>query len=140
MRKALLFICMMTAIVASAQSEEEEWIPDSIAIDITVDSTAVDTGGSIPDIEEVEWDDRYTVAERDGKWGLYDVKGDSLLTDHIYDEAGPAFRKRVFDEYITYFFVRQDDLSGVVGVFESTGGITTILASQEEKAVKKEYE
>lgn len=130
MRKAMLFICLMTAIVASAQNEEEEWIPDSIAIDITADSTVVDTEGSIPDIEEVEWDDRYAVAEKDGKWGLYDVKGDSLLTDLIYDEAGPAFRKRVFDEYITYYYIRQGDRAGVVGVFESTGGITTILASQ----------
>lgn len=131
MRKVMLFVCMMTAIVASAQNvEEEEYIPDSIAIDITVDSTAVDTEGSIPDIEEVEWDDRYAVAEKDGKWGLYDVKCDSLLTDLIYDEAAPAFRKRVFDEYITYYYIRQGDRAGVVGVFESTGGITTILASQ----------
>lgn len=131
MRKAMLFVCMMTAIVASAQNvEEEEYIPDSIAIDITVDSTAVDTEGSIPDIEEVEWDDRYAVAEKDGKWGLYDVKCDSLLTDLIYDEAAPAFRKRVFDEYITYYYIRLDNRAGVVGVFESTGGITTILASQ----------
>lgn len=140
MRKAMLFVCMMTAIAASAQNVEEEWIPDSIATDITTDSTAIDTQGSQPDIEEVEWDDRYTVAEKDGKWGLYDVKGDSLLTDLIYDEAGPAFRKRVFDEYITYYYIRQGDRAGVVGVFESTGGITTILASQEEKAVRKENE
>lgn len=130
MRKILLLFCMMTAIAALAQNEEEEWIPDSIAIDITVDSTAVDTEGSITDIEEVEWDDRYAVAEKEGKWGLYDVKGDSLLTDLIYDEATPAFRKRVFDEYITYYYIRQGIRIGVVGVFESTGGITTILASR----------
>ena len=130
MRKAMLFICLMTAIAASAQNVEEEWIPDSIATDITTDSTAIDTQESQPDIEEVEWDDRYTVAEKDGKYGLYDVNGDSLLTDLIYDEAGPAFRKRVFDEYITYYYIRQGEQSGVVGVFESTGGITTILASR----------
>lgn len=131
MRKVTLIVCLMMAIAASAQNvEEEEYIPDSIAIDITVDTTAVDTEGSLPDIEDVEWDDRYAVAEKDGKWGLYDVKGDSLLTDLIYDKAGPAFRKRVFDEYITYYYIRQGDRAGVVGVFESTGGITTILASQ----------
>lgn len=149
MRKILLVFCMMTAIAASAQNEEEEWIPDSIEMDpatfmaITLASEEPDTIGchSIeeePDIVEVEWDDRFAVAEKDGKWGLYDVKGDSLLTDLIYDEAGPAFRKRVFDEYITYYYIRQGDRAGVVGVFESTGGITTILASQKDKAVKKE--
>lgn len=50
--------------------------------------------------------------------GLFDVKGDSLLTDLIYDEAEPAFRKRVFDEY---YYIRQGERSGIVGVFESIG-------------------
>lgn len=140
----------MTAIATSAQSEEEEWIPDSIEMDpasfmsINLASEESDTIGchSIeeePEIVEVEWDDRYAVAEKDGKWGLYDVKGDSLLTDLIYDEAGPAFRKRVFDEYITYYYIRLGEQEGVAGVYESTGSIMTILAPQkEEKAVKKE--
>lgn len=122
----------MTAIVASAQSEE--WIPDSIAVDMV----AVDTLTQ-PDIVEVEWSDRYAVAEKDGKYGIIDVKADSLVTDIVFDGAYPAFRKRVFSEYITYFRIRQGDRLGIVGIFESTGSITTILAPQEdEKALKKE--
>lgn len=132
MRKVLLLICLMTAIVASAQSEE--WIPDSIAVDMV----AVDTLTQ-PDIVEVEWSDRYAVAEKDGKYGIIDVKADSLVTDIVFDGAYPAFRKRVFSEYITYFRIRQGDRLGIVGIFESTGSITTILAPQEdEKALKKE--
>ena len=132
MRKVMLIVCLMTAIAASAQENVvdsvEEWVPDSIAIDVTIDSTAVDTQGAIPDIEEVEWNDRYAVAEKDGKWGVYDVTADSLVTGLIFDEAYPANRKRVFEEYVSYFSIRQRDRLGVVGIFESTNTPTIILA------------
>lgn len=136
MRKVLFIFCLMTAIAASAQNEER--MPDAMAVDsVSVDSLDQTEQGI--DIVEVEWSDRYAVAEKDGKYGIIDVKADSLVTDIVFDEAYPAFRKRVFSEYITYFSIRQGDRLGIVGIFESTGSVTTILAPQEdEKALKKE--
>lgn len=132
MRKVMLIVCLMAALAASAQENVvdsvEEWVPDSIAVDITIDSTAVDTRGTNPDIEEVEWSDRYAVASKDGKCGIFDVKADSLVTNLIFDEAYPANRKKVFGEYITYYSIRQGNRLGVVGIFESMNSPTIILA------------
>lgn len=136
MRKVLFIFCLMTAIAASAQNEER--MPDAMAVDsVSVDSLDQTEQGI--DIVEVEWSDRYAVAEKDGKYGIIDVKADSLVTDIVFDEVYPAYRKRVFSEYITYYGIRQGDRLGMVGIFESTGSVTTILAPQEDvKALKKE--
>lgn len=129
MRKVLFIICMMTAIAASAQTqnEEEEWIPDSIEVD-TVAADIVERS----DIEEVEWSDRYAVASKDKKCGIIDLKADSLVTDLVFDEAYPAYRKRVFGEYVTYYSIKQGDRLGIVGIFEATNTVTLILAPSQD--------
>ena len=76
----------MTVTVASAQSEE--WGTDAMAVDsISVDSLDQTPHGI--DIVEMEWNDRYATAEKDGKWGIYNVTADSLVTGLIFDEAYP---------------------------------------------------
>ena len=59
----LLIIGLMTAMSAAAQSDK--WVPDSIS----EDSIIINQSGK-DDIERVEWDKRYGVAEKDGKWAL----------------------------------------------------------------------
>ena len=119
----LLIIGLMTAMSAAAQSDK--WVPDSIS----EDSIIINQSGK-DDIERVEWDKRYGVAEKDGKWALYDFKGDSLLTGFVYDEAGPAYRKRVFRDYITYYYIKENGRIGIAGVYEDTNSVGTIFTSQ----------
>ena len=61
MRKVLLIGCLMTAIAASAQSEE--WIPDSVEVDTVAANVVTQTQ---PDIVEVEWTNRYAWHRRMG--------------------------------------------------------------------------
>lgn len=125
MKKCLVLLVfgLMTAMNGSAQSDK--WVPDSIS----EDSIIINQSGK-DDIERVEWDKRYGVAEKDGKWALYDLKGDSLLTGYVYDEAGPAYRKRVFGDYITYYYIKENGRAGVVGVYEETNSVGIIFTAQ----------
>lgn len=138
----LLLMSLMTAIAASAQVnvvdsvEEwipdsiEEWIPDSVEECIEIDTTATNDGKNL-EISECELTDRYGLIVTGSKYGIRDFEKNENVTEVIYDDAAPAFRRRVEDEYITYFYIRQGECCGIVSIFESTNHLMTIMSSSD---------
>lgn len=122
----------MTAIAASAQvnvvDSVEKWIPDSIE----VDSVAMDED-SCQDLEisDCELTNRYGLIVTGGKYGIRDYEKKENVTEVIYDDVSPAFRRRVENEYITYFYIRQGERNGMVGIIESTNDVMTFMSSSE---------
>lgn len=122
----------MTAIAASAQvnvvDSVEECIPDSIE----VDSVAMDED-SCQDLEisDCELTNRYGLIVTGGKYGIRDYEKKENVTEVIYDDVSPAFRRRVENEYITYFYIRQGERNGMVGIIESTNDVMTFMSSSE---------
>ena len=144
MKRDIVFLLMslMTAIAASAQVnvvdsvEEwipdsiEEWIPDSVEECIEIDTTATNDGKNL-EISEYELTDRYGLIVTGSKYGIRDFEKNENVTEVIYDDAAPAFRRRVEDEYITYFYIRQGECCGIVSIFESTNHLMTIMSSSD---------
>lgn len=130
MRKVLFLFCLMTAIAASAQENVvdsvEEWIPDSIE----VDTVAMDEE-SCQDLEisDCELTNRYGLIIMGGKYGIRDNEKKENVTEVIYDDASPAFRRKVKDEYFTYFYIIKHGRNGIVGIAESTNNVMTIISS-----------
>ena len=122
----------MTAIAASAQvnvvDSVEKWIPDSIE----VDSVAMDED-SFQDLEisDCELTNRYGLIVTGGKYGIRDNEKKENVTEVIYDDVSPAFRRRVENEYITYFYIRQGERNGMVGILESSNDVMTFMSSSE---------
>ena len=122
----------MTAIAASAQvnvvDSVEKWIPDSIE----VDSVAMDED-SCQDLEisDCELTNRYGLIVTGGKYGIRDNEKKENVTEVIYDDVSPAFRRRVENEYITYFYIRQGERNGMVGILESSNDVMTFMSSSE---------
>ena len=122
----------MTAIAASAQvnvvDSVEECIPDSIE----VDSVAMDED-SCQDLEisDCELTNRYGLIATGGKYGIRDNEKKENVTEVIYDDVSPAFRRRVENEYITYFYIRQGERNGMVGILESSNDVMTFMSSSE---------
>ena len=136
MKRDIVFLLMslMTAIAASAQvnvvDSVEEWIPDSVEECIEIDTTATNDGKNL-EISECELTDRYGLIVTGSKYGIRDFEKNENVTEVIYDDAAPAFRRRVEDEYITYFYIRQGECCGIVSIFESTNHLMTIMSSSD---------
>lgn len=130
----LLLMSLMTAIAASAQvnvvDSVEEWIPDSVEKCIEIDTTATNDEKDL-EISECELTDRYGLIVTGSKYGIRDFEKNENVTEVIYDDAAPAFRRRVEDEYITYFYIRQGECCGIVSIFESTNHLMTIMSSSD---------
>lgn len=122
----------MTAIAASAQvnvvDSVEECIPDSIE----VDSVAMDEDSCQDhEISDCELTNRYGLIVTGGKYGIRDYEKKENVTEVIYDDANPGFRRKVENEYITYFYIRQGERNGMVGIIESTNDVMTFMSSSE---------
>lgn len=133
---ALLLMSLMTAIAASAQvnvvDSVEEWIPDSIEECIEIDTTSTNADNQQDlEISDCELTDRYGLIVTGSKYGIRDFEKNENVTEVIYDDAAPAFRRRVEDEYITYFYIRQGECCGIVSIFESTNHLMTIMSSSD---------
>jgi hypothetical protein len=130
----LLLMSLMTAIAASAQvnvvDSVEEWIPDSVEECIEIETTATNDGKNL-EISDCELTDRYGLIVTGSKYGIRDFEKNENVTEVIYDDAAPAFRRRVEDEYITYFYIRQGECCGIVSIFESTNHLMTIMSSSD---------
>ena len=131
---SLLLMSLMTAIVASAQvnvvDSIEEWIPDSVEECIEIDTTATNDEKDL-EISDCELTDRYGLIVTGSKYGIRDFEKNENVTEVIYDDAAPAFRRKVEDEYITYFYIRQGECCGIVSIFESTNHLMTIMSSSD---------
>lgn len=124
--------CLMTAIVASAQVNVVDSLEESITDSIEVNAVAVDKEN--PEdikISDCELTNRYGLIATGGKYGIRDNEKKENVTEVIYDDASPAFRRKVEDEYITYFYIRQGEHNGMVGIIESTNDVMTIMSSSE---------
>lgn len=108
------------------EGEYEEMIPDSIPIESVRDNFDLE-------IKEVELTDRYGVTVQDGKYGIRDFEKQENVTEIMYDETYPSYRKKVMDEYITYFYIRVGNQSGVVGITESSNETMTIMAPPQKE-------
>ena len=107
--------------VTTREEDYEEVIPDSIPIESVNDDFDLE-------IKEVELTDRYGVVVQGGKYGIRDFEKQENVTEIMYDKAYPSYRKKVMDEYITYFYIRMGNQSGVVGITESSNQTMTIMA------------
>ena len=129
-RLFVLAMGLMTVIGASAQVNVEdsvdEWIPDSIEVD-----TVTMNEESCQDLEisDYELTNRYGLIVSGGKYGIRDNEKKENVTEVIYDDATPAFRRKVEDEYFTYFYIIKDGCNGIAGFAESTNNVMTIMSS-----------
>lgn len=122
----------MTAIAASAQVNVVDSIKESIPDSIEVNAVAVDEE-SQQDLKilDCKLTNRYGLIATGGKYGIRDNEKKENVTEVIYDDASPGFRRKVEDEYITYFYIRQGERNGMVGIIESTNDVMTIMSSSE---------
>lgn len=137
MRKVFLLFCLITAITASAQKNlvdnVEDWIPDSIE----VDTVAVNEENRQDlEISDCELTNRYGLIVTGSKYGIRDNERKENVTEVIYDNATPAFRRKVEDEYFTYFYIVKDGQNGIVGIAESTNNVMTIMSSSDSSTQK----
>ena len=128
----LLIGYLMTAIAASAQENVvdsvEEWIPDSIEVDtVTMDEESCQD----LEISDCELTNRYGLIVTGGKYGIRDNEKKENVTEVIFDDASPAFRRKVEDEYFTYFYIMKDGRKGIVGIAELTNNVMTIMSSSD---------
>lgn len=124
--------CLMTAIAASAQVNVVDSIKESIPDSIEVNAVAVDEENPEDlEISDCELTNRYGLIATGAKYGIRDNEKKENVTEVIYDDASPAFRRKVEDEYITYFYIRQGEHNGMVGIIESTNDVMTIMSSSE---------
>lgn len=124
--------CLMMAIVASAQVNVVDSVEESIPDSIEVNAVAVDEE-SQQDLKilDCKLTNRYGLIATGGKYGIRDYEKKENVTEIIYDDASPAFRRKVEDEYISYFYIRQGERNGMVGIIESTNDVMTIMSSSE---------
>lgn len=131
MRIKMFIGCLMTAIAASAQVNVVDSIKESIPDSIEVNAVAVDEEN--PEdfkMSDCELTNRYGLIAIGGKYGIRDYEKKENVTEIIYDDASPGFRRKVEDEYITYFYIRQGERNGMVGIIESTNDVMTIMSSE----------
>lgn len=111
----------------------EDWVVDTVEADTTTYydvSDEIDELDAMDDfeIQDSELTKRYGLVIRGGKYGIRDYEKMENVTDVIYDYAQPAYRRKVENEFITYFYVSEGDRSGIIGIFESNNRIMTILS------------
>ncbi len=83
------------------------------------------------EISDCELTNRYGLIVTGGKYGIRDNEKKENVTEVIYDDASPAFRRKVEDEYFTYFYIMKDGRKGIVGIAESTNNVMTIMSSSD---------
>lgn len=112
----------------------DEWVVDSVEADtVEVDSIAdydemdLDQGDDF-EMTDVELTKRYGLIVTGGKYGIRDYDRKENVTETIYDYANPAYRRKMENDYITYFYIREGERTGIIGIFESTNEIMTILS------------
>ena len=119
----------------------ENWVVDTIEADIIeMDSTAADSVfyGDIDVLDDLESSDceltdRYGLIVTGSKYGIRDFEKKENVTEVIYDYAYPAFRRKMADEYYTYFYISLGDSNGMLAVIESSNEVMTIVSPSENK-------
>lgn len=111
----------------------EDWVVDSVEADSTACYDVSDEIDELDEMDDFEIQDsgltkRYGLVITGGKYGIRDFEKKENVTDVTYDYATPAYRRKVENEFITYFYVREGERSGIIGIFESTNRIMTIMS------------
>lgn len=111
----------------------EDWEVDSVEVDTTAYYDVSDEIEELDEMDDFEIQDskltkRYGLVVTGGKYGIRDYEKEENVTDVIYDYAQPAYRRKVENEFITYFYVSEGERSGIIGIFESNNRIMTILS------------
>lgn len=119
----------------------EDWIVDTVEADtVEMDCTAADSVfyGDIDVLDDLELSDceltdRYGLIVTGSKYGIRDHEKKENVTDVIYDYAYPAFRRKMADEYYTYFYIYQGEGNGILAIIESTNEVMTIISPTESE-------
>ena len=133
--------CKQDSIETCESGEDIEWVVDSVEADtVEMDSTAADSVfyGDIDVLDDLESSDceltnRYGLIVTGSKYGIRDLEKKENVTDIIYDYAYPAFRRKMTDEYYTYFYIYQGDGNGILAIIESTNEVMTIISPTESE-------
>lgn len=83
-------------------------------------------------------DDRYVVAWKGGKCGIYDIVKEENVTNIEYKELWFSFRKEMEGEYYTYFGWDEVDKKGVIGIAEQTNEYIGISFPKKQEEDRKE--
>lgn len=159
MKKVLFVLLSVCAMTATAQEIE---VCDSIDLETGViypangaPSEVVDTiscdelVGEKPAVPQVPFseldsltmsnlDDRYVVAWKGGKCGIYDIVKEENVTNIEYKELWFSFRKEMEGEYYTYFGWDEVDKKGVIGIAEQTNEYIGISFPKKQEEDRKE--
>lgn len=77
-------------------------------------------------------DDRYVVAYKNGKCGIYDLRKEKNVTRIEYGYLRFSFRKEMKGEYYTYFFWEEETTQGVIGIAEVNNQFISIAMPKKE--------
>ena len=112
----------------------KDWIVDTVEADTAeMDSTAVDYEAYDLESSDCELTNRYGLIVTGSKYGIRDHEKKENVTDIIYDYAYPAFRRKMADEYYTYFYIYQGEGNGILAIIESTNEVMTIISPTESE-------
>ena len=129
MKKILIIaLCLLTTLSVAAQ-DERPLSTDSV--DNSTESIGEINALRIKDAIECELTDRYCVVKKNGKYCIADFERGVNVTDAEYDMLELVSRKKIDEEYYTYFLMEQDGQRGIIGIIETSNEFITILLPKE---------
>lgn len=128
--KKIVFICglLMTSLGVSAQ---EDSVNNAEVDTVTAESMGEINAIRLNESKEAEWTNRYSVLKKNGKYGIADFERGVNVTDAEYDMLELLSRKKIDEEYYSYFLMEQDGQRGIIGITETSNEFITILLPKE---------
>lgn len=147
MRGLFIALCITAVIEVSAQAQVEMVAVDTVCVDdeaVVMDTAVVDTAvvsdNGVVHISQDACDsimvedviDRYGVAYKGGKCGVYDISRQENVTNIEFDYLRYTRRIEIEGGYYSYFYWERDADYGTVGIVEEDNHFMIITAPRKE--------
>lgn len=129
MKKILMIALYLLTTLGVAAQDERPLSTDSV--ENSTESIGEINALRIKDAIECEPTDRYCVVKKNGKYYIADFERGVNVTDAEYDMLELLSRKKIDEEYYTYFLMEQDGQRGIIGITETSNEFITILLPKE---------
>lgn len=132
MRKLLLVLTLFATVNVSAQISE---VADSVSVDSTdtsrknVTQVPLDVCDSLMARDVC---DSYGVVYKDGKCGIYDIVRNKNVTEIEYLWLRYAYRREIEGGFYSYFYWKDDENAGIIGIVETDNHFLKIIMPKEE--------
>lgn len=129
MKKILMIALYLLTTLGVAAQDERPLSTDSV--ENSTESIGEINALRIKDAIECELTDRYCVVKKNGKYYIADFERGVNVTDAEYDMLELLSRKKIDEEYYSYFLMEQDGQRGIIGITETSNEFITILLPKE---------